>query len=212
MASIDFRAGQGSIYSVNGGGSGLGFYGAGGFGTSVRVGEYQGTTYITNAAGTQQGAQANNNKWAHASSGYMLGSSSPLVLTSLPNNDSTLNVRFTHSTAVQVQNVQAWVYDRVSQYSTQSGVTCKAAEVIHPGITQVAGGSGDSSWTTFNAGVTGTYLSLAPSPGISGIWAGNGSNSVRPDTQHDWYIAMSVSPDSIGSKSQFALFLVAEYL
>lgn len=210
-AAISFYAGTSDpINNLNG--SGLGFYGTGGFGTSVSVGSYQSRTYITNSAGTAQGPEACNVIWTHANSG-ILGQSGPsLNLLNIPNYQSTVNIRFTYDSAVQVQNARIKVYDRVSTAASASGVTQKVAEVIHPETSQGVTGSGDTAWTTFAPTDSGTVsMGLANSPGISGIYAGNGSSSARPDTRHDWYVLMSASPDSIGSKL-YGMYVSLEYL
>lgn len=204
MATLSFFAD-----TINLNGSGLGFYG-GGFGQSVDVGSYQSTTFITNSAGTAQGAQANNIKYVNTASGIIGSATSGVWLTQIPNYLATLRVQFSHSSAVKCQNVVARIYDRSNINNPASGVTTKVAEIIHPDTVQNNNGSGDTTWLT-PAGSAVT-ISLAPSPGISGLYAGNGSNSTRSDTLHDWYIALSASPDSIGSKSQYGFYISLEYL
>jgi hypothetical protein len=207
MAEIKFYADTFGITNLNG--SGLGFYGSS-FGASVNVGEYQTTTYITNGAGTSQGPQVNNNKYLNSMSGYLNSQTSGTLLTSWPNYLATLRINFTHSTAVQVQNAIFRIYDRSDINKAASGVTTKVAELIHPDIIQNNNGSGDTTWyTPWGSGIT---VPLANSPGYSGIYAGNGSNSTRPDTQHDHYVAISASPDSIGSKVMYAGYVSLEYL
>ena len=49
MALISFLAGEDDTINDLAG-SGLGFYGAAGFGASVQVGQYQGRTFITNSS------------------------------------------------------------------------------------------------------------------------------------------------------------------
>lgn len=206
MASIDFFADNFGVQNLNG--SGLGFFGTG-FGRSVAVGEWQGTTFITDGNGTTEGAQVNNIKWAHPNSGSINGAAE-VVLTAIPNYLATLNVRFTHSSDVQTQNCKLRIYDRSSINNAPSGVTCKVAELIHPDTVQNDNGSGDTSWLTPVGSAV--VMDLAPSPGLSGIYAGNGSNSTVTSTRHDHYLAITASPDSIGSKNQFALYVEMEYL
>jgi hypothetical protein len=56
MASFNFFGLGGASLSINNlNNSGLGFFGAGGFGNSVNVGSYQGTTFITDGNGINQG-------------------------------------------------------------------------------------------------------------------------------------------------------------
>lgn len=205
MAAISWNTNVGLLQT----GSGVGFYGDSGFGASVSVASWQGRSFITNGAGSYQGPEINNIKYLNSQSGILGQTGSGILLTTIPNYQSSLNPRFTHSSAVKVQNVYLYGYDRVSINNPPSGVTLAGAEIIHPTLVQNNTGSGDSTWTTM-AG-TGTYLTLCPNPGMSGQYAGNGSNSLWESTDHDWYIGLSASPTSIGSKTQFGLYLSLEY-
>lgn len=213
MAEVNFYANPTSDeFNLKISGSGLGFFGSAGFGAAVAVSAWNDHTYITDGNGVVQGAEAQNVKWLHANSGVLGQVSSGVNLLNIPNYQSTLNIRFTHTSAVQVENVEAGIYDRVSITNPASGVTCKIAEIIHPSILQTETGSGDSSWTTAtNAGAV-VPLPLANSPGVSGLYAGSGDSSTRQDTQHDFYVAISASPDSVGSKTQFGLYFTCEYI
>ncbi len=210
MAQILFFAGDSTnINNLNG--SGLGLFGSS-FGNSVSVGAYQQTTYITNAAGTDSGPLADNIKWTHAASGLLNAESDDRLLQDMPNVNATLNMRFTHSVAVKTQNAQVNIYDRVTTTDNASGVTTQLAELIHPNESPGAGGSGDTAWLvcsgTRDAG-NAPVKNLTASPGSSGLSI-NG-----PDTtskEHDFYLALSASPDSIGSKSQYGLYFQLEYL
>lgn len=209
MATLQFFAGQGSENEITGG-SGLGFYGATGFGSSVAVGNYADTCFITNSTGTAQGTQANNFKYIASDnpgvgSGIINGSPQ-LALTYLPNEQATLHIRFTHATGVQTQNAEIRIYDRVNVDSAPTGVTCKAAEIVHPDGVQNNTGSGDVDWSTISGYIS---LPMIDSPGMSGLRP-DGALTVSDD--HSWYAALSFSPDSIGSKSQFALLFSTEYL
>lgn len=206
MAAINFFADDFGVTNLSG--SGLGFFGLA-FGDSVDVGEYQDTTFITNGNGTTEGPQVNNIKYIHPSSGSINGAS-PVNLNQVPNYLATLNPRFTHSTAVKVQNVKCRIYDRSNINAGASGVVTKVAEIIHPDTVQNANGSGDPTWIT-PAGSS-VVVPLAQSPGISGLYAGDGNDSTRDDMRHDWYLGISATPDSIGSKTNYALYLELEYL
>jgi hypothetical protein len=209
MASIDFLTWTAADFDLNLAGSGLGFYGAGGFGASVAVGEWQDNTYVTDGNGLVQGPQGNNVKWRHANSGEVAGAT-VLNLQYIPNYQASLNIRFTHSTGVKVQNVEARIYDRNNINVGATGVTTKAAELLHPSWSQAVQGSGDTSWITPEGSAV--TVPLAQSPGMSGEYSGDGSTSVRPDDRHDWYLALSASPDSVGSKTQYGLYVSLEYL
>ena len=204
MAAFTFWAGE-NTNIANLSGSGLGFYG-GGFGQSVEVAEYQGTTFITSSDGSALGPQCDNVKFLNAQSGIVNSASSGIPLISIPNYQATLNIRFNHTSNVRVQNGKVRIYDRSSINNPASGVTCKVAEIIHPGLTQIPTGSGDVTWHTPTG--SSVIMDIVGSPGFSGL-SPNGTSTT--DLNHDWYVAISPSPDSIGSKL-FALYVEVEYL
>ena len=213
MAQLHFLINQtGYDYDLNLGGSGLAFFGDSGYGSSVEVGKYQGTTFVSDGNGATKGAQASNVKYLNPGSGIVGAATSGIGLEAIPNYQSTLNIRFTHTSKVKVQNCQLRIYDRDNVNNGASGVTTKVAEIIHPAITQKATGSGDSQWLTPKG--SGVVVSFASSPGTSGLWAGNGTThlSTRQSARHDWYAAISASPDSIGNKTQYGLYFALEYI
>ena len=203
MATFSFYANQNGITNLAG--SGLGFFGSA-FGTSVNVGAYQTTTWITDANGTVQGPQCDNTQWTHPSSGSINGAAS-VLLTQIPNYLATLNPRFTHSSAVRLQNSKIRFYDRSNINNDPSGVLCKFAEIVHPPTAQTNVGSGDSTWKTPSG--SSVIVTLAwPSPGMSGL-APNGPSTSAD--RHDFYTCISLSPNSVGSKT-LALYIETEYL
>lgn len=212
MAELNFYMRPGAEFSLMGPGSGLGFFGDDGFGDSVAVGEYQGRTYVTDGNGIIQGPECNNVKYYNAQSGILGQTGSGIHLRAIPNYQSTLNIRFTNASAVKVQNAKLRIYDRVNIYNPASGVTTKAAQICHPSFIQGLTGSGNSSWVTFNEASISSFLTMANSPGLSGQSICDGSGSVYAGTRHDWYVALSASPDSIGSKTQYGLYFSTEYL
>lgn len=205
MAQLDFYVDSlASDHHINNlSGSGLGFYGAS-FGASVAVGAYQDTTFVTDSNGTTNGGSADNVKWLHASSGQCTSGS--IHLHEIPNKDATLNIRFTNATAVKTQNTKLRIYDRVSINNDPSGVVCWAASIIHPWTATTPSGSGSLTWTQPRG--SSVILSLTDSPGMSGL-SPNGSNTT--ETRHDYYVALSASPSTVGSKL-FALYVSLEYL
>lgn len=139
-------------------------------------------------------------------SGYIGSASSGVQVRCIPNYLATLNVQFTHSSAVRCQNAKLYIYDRTSINNNASGVTTKVYETIHPTTTNVMDGSGAMVWATPNGS---SYLTLAASPGQSGTSI-NGAQTTQ--NVHDWYLALSASPDSIGSKTLYGLYFSTEYL
>lgn len=208
MATLTFYTGTLNINAAAG--SGLAFFADSGFGASVSVGAFPGRTFISDGNGSVDMGEGNNVKYLNSQSGIVGQQGTGIHLKSVPNYLSTLQVHFNHSSAIQVQNAQLRIYDRVSINSPPSGLTCYTAEIIHPTIAQSNNGSGDTLWT--NTYGSGSILSLAPSPGVSGYYAGNGSNSAWTDTDHDWYVVISPTPNTIGSKTQFGAYVSLEYL
>ena len=214
MATISFHTTNTDVEIPSN--SGLGFYGSSGFGASVAVSAYQGKTFLTSPDGLTQGPESNNVKWLNTGSGVVGSTGSGTGLKAIPNVQSSLNVRFAHDSSVKVQNAELRIYDRFNIANSASGVICKVSEVVHPHSSIGKGGdglqgSGDTSWIT--PGGADTTVPLSDSPGNTGQWAVTGSASGgRPDTRHDWYVAISASPTSIGSKTQFGLYMSLEYL
>ena len=204
MATISFHAGtNGSIANLSG--SGLGFFGTN-FGDSVEVSAYQDSTYITDGTGSTQGAPCENAKYINVS-GCIQSDAGERMLIQIPNALATLGIRFTHDSAVKTQNVKLRIFDRSNINNPASGVICKVAELVHPEPTAATvSNSSDSEWST-PAGSS--DMTLTASPGTSGERPNGPETS---DTQHDWYTLISASPDSIGAKTLFGLYVSLEYL
>jgi len=207
-------------------GSGLGMYGAG-FAISIPVGEKQDTTYVTNANGTASGLKLNNTKYMSIS-GVSQNGGSEIDNEAMPNYYAPLNVRFTHTSAVRVQAAKARVFDRNDITQHASGVTTLLYEVRHPGGTAATGdalahrGESNHGWQEYDSNEAMFDVTLTSSPGISGT-NGVASDSAKTNVattegsaheslRHDWYMGLSISPDSIGSKTDVALYVTCEYL
>lgn len=236
MAAITFHAnilGAGASSNPSGiphaAGSGLGFYGNG-YGISVPVGQYQSTTWVTNANGTAVDSyQLNNTKYMSVS-GASLNGANEIINSGVPNYLAPLNIRFTHSTAVRTQNCRLRVFDRNNINNQASGVSTMVYEVRHPHTTQTTPGlahrgSAAHSWKEFDPADVMSDLTFTSSPGVSGLNTTAGDTLADPpntlglttagadhqSTRHDWYCALSSSPDSIGSKL-YGLYFTLEYL
>ena len=131
------------------------------------------------------------------------------------------------------------IFDRTNKDHPASGVITRVAELLHTSSSYIVEGSGDNTWWgsashtgsdaqgtfigsknpsgrlpdgTNTVGGSGIYVPLAKSPGPSGFYAGNGSANTGQYYQHDWYVGITASPDSIGSKTQYGLYVELEYL
>lgn len=203
--------------------SGLGFFGSAGFSSPVAIGSYQGRSFITDSSGITMGAEANNCQYINPT-GVVLGQSgSGILLNQIPNSLASINIRGTFDSAVRTLNTYLYVYDGVAASITgtgapgATGVTTKVYEISHLSNIQTAIGSGgpgtitvsgQHSWNTFTAATTTSGLALTAAPGISGI---RPSGSSTTDTRHDWYVAMSVTPVSAGSRS-WGCFVSTDYI
>ena len=231
MAEIKFygnEQGAGSDNLINhGDGSGIGFYG-GGFGISVAVDQHQDSTYVTNSAGTNSGIKLNNTKYTSSSGVSHNGATISIGNEDMPNYYAPLNVRFTHGDAVRVQNCKMRIFDRNDIGKQASGVSTYVYEVRHPDSIPGSGsaltdrGESNHAWkeddpadsmvdTTFTSspGVSGTNSTLSDEE-LTGVLTTDGA--AHTALSHDWYVALSASPDSIGSKTDYGLYFTCEYL
>lgn len=235
MASISFYANilNGSPTVINhAAGSGLGFYGLT-FGASVPVGSQQNTTYITNSNGTSQGSQLNNTAMSTVGDESTAGTvsingSTAIDNNKLPNYLCPLNVRFEHNQAVRVQNCKLRIFDRANISNAASGVTTYVYEARHPSSNQTVGnlnlkGRAANNWVEFNPETSPTDMLFSNSPGVSGTNTNSSdtdpslgyvtTNGVsHSSTRHDWYVAISSEPETIGSKTDYGLYFSVEYL
>jgi hypothetical protein len=206
MATLTVRSsdGQNIGHDV---GSGVGFFGAGGFGYSVQVDKWNARTFITNANGTVEGAEIDNLMWT-APTGCIWGTSGEEhLLTEIPNDKATINIRFEHTSAVDVQNVELRAYDGTNVDNAPSGVEIRGFEIIHPDAPYTNNGSGDAYWTAMSGAVG--VLSLSDSPGLSGVYAAAGGTGASEIA--DWSIGLASSPASVGSKTG-KFYFTLEYL
>lgn len=246
MAEIKF---YGNILGFNGEptyidhtiGSGLGFFGAGGFGVSVPVKSQQSSTYITNSSGTVGSVMLRNTAMVTPGNATSLLKGTVKVdntavydLNNLPNNLCPLNIRFTHITPVAVKNCKLRIFDRNNIQNQASGVSTYVYEARHPSISTTATNlihradpgpaNAKNVWNVFDPVFPNADMLLTDSPGSSGknTSAGDGSagtlgwvtqeGSSHLSDRHDWYLALSSEPQEPGAKMQYGLYFSLEYL
>lgn len=230
-ANIKDQSGDGELINHSAG-SGLGFYGNG-FGISVPVGSQQTTTFVTNANGTSEGARLNNTSLISSGTPLTAGtvsvnSASAINLDRLPNYLCPLNIRFTHSEAVKVQNCKLRIFDRNNVNNHASGVVTYIYESRHPATSQSISnlshrGRIENSWYEFDPVNAMTDMAFTSSPGASGkntnsqdtsptLGYSSNEGSLHTSTRHDWYLALSSEPVTIGSKTNYGLYFTVEYL
>jgi hypothetical protein len=96
--------------------------------------------------------------------------------------EATLKINFAHGTSVACSSITFWAYDGTTDSAVPTGVTFYCAE------------QGDTNFS--NAEGSGSAMSVDDS----------GSS-----TSHDFYIAVSASPESVGEKTDFALKISLTY-
>ena len=170
----------------------LGFFGAN-FGFSIRVGEFNNTNYVTDDIGTTNFGQVPNLRWANVSGAFVASELTATELLEVDNSEATLRVRLSTDSSVGTQNSAFRAFDRVNINSDPSGVTVLAAEIIKPN--PVIRGSGDTNWTAI-AGTTDLTL----------------DDQVAASSVHAWYLGVTVSPDSIGEKTDLGFYFETEFL
>jgi hypothetical protein len=208
MAALNFYIYDGTDFSLNLAGSGIGAYGSS-FGQSVAVGSYNDTLYITDSNGIEEGSNIYTVKYTAENSGLVSGMGDSLPLLNIPNYQAPIKINFSHDESVNVQNASLLFYDRSSIANPPSGVTVKACELIHDSTSQAVVGSGDHAWYTgSDEGVT---IPLADNPGPSGMYSASGTGSTYTGTEHEWFILLSISPNTVSSK-YFAAYTSCEYL
>lgn len=213
-------------------GSGIGFYGSN-FGVSVPIGTRQLTTFVTDSIGTSEGSQLNNTTMVSSGDQNVIGTVSvngagAINLDRLPNYLCPLSVRFTHTEPVRVQNCKLRIFDRNDIDNHASGVVTYVYEARHPSSLQSISnlshrGRTPNSWYEFDSLDAMTDMPFTSSPGASGTNTNtqdtssalgylSTSGSLLSSSRHDWYVALSSEPVTVGSKTQYGLYFSVEFL
>ena len=187
-------------------GEALGFYGFAGFGSPLSLNETNGRTFVADTTGATAKEECDNCRRSSAS-GVIVGQvGSGISLLNLPNYLTTINLRFTHPTAVLIQNARLVAFDGTTLATAPTGLSVYGAETIHTSRLQTDTGTGDSVWTLMQG--SGLQLDLVASPGTSGI---SPLGPATTDTRHDWYVALSAIPTTPGDKT-FSFRADLEYI
>lgn len=167
----------------------LQFAGAGGFDTKVTVSAYNDTTHTATSGGTDKssGNTPNNVKFISQSGGT--GSDSQADwgdgtedLDAILDAECTLKINFADASSVTTESAIFYAYNGTTTTVAPTGVTFVAAE------------SGDTNFT--GAEGSASALSLTDQSAA---------------TSHDFFIAVSASPDSVGLKDAFTLRIELTY-
>ncbi len=170
----------------------LGFFGAN-LGFSIRVGEFNNTNFVTDDIGVTNFGQVPNLRWANVSGAFVASELTATELLEIDNSEATLRVRLQTDSAVGTQNSAFRAFDRVNINNSPSGVTVLSTEIRKhsPSIR----GSGDTFWTT-----------------IAGTGDLDFDDQVAASSVHTWYVGLTVSPQSIGEKTDLGFYFETEFL
>lgn len=163
----------------------------------ITVAAWQDGTHAgSGSPGTDQcGANHMNNvKWVDSTHFILNGGSSEVLNdTNLTANECTLRVHFNHTSAVAVSGVRFYIYDGTTVTTEGVGVEVNAFER----------GVSATTWTLINddsgnigGDNSGERLLLADSASAQ---------------DHYWYIALSISPESVGAKGDVEAGVVLTY-
>ncbi len=211
MATLELYAGEDTLVPAS---SGLGFFGDTGFSAAVAIGSYNGRTFVTNASGAVESFECNNNKYNGASGVIHGQEGSGIALRNLPNELATINIRFTHGSAIFTQQAKLYVFDGsftgglANKTTPASNLTFLVAEIRHQSrIQTVESVYSDAVWSDISASGS-NYISVVNSPGLNGV---RKAGFEELSAQHDWYVALSCTPTQLGDK-QFGATFELEYL
>lgn len=165
------------------------FAGSGGFDSKITVDEYNDTTHVksSGAANDSSGNTPNNVKFISASGGTGGDSQADWGdgtedLDAITDAECTLKINFSDASSVITESAIFYAYDGSTTTAVPTGVDFQCAE------------SGDTNFT--NAEGSGSALSLTDQ---------------STAMSHDFYIACSASPESVGLKDSFTLRIELTY-
>jgi hypothetical protein len=143
------------------------------FGNAITVASYNDGTHVrsSGAADSSDGNTPNNVKYVASGTGDWGDGTESLA--DILDAECTLKLTISEDSSITVTDITMYAYDGDTTTNAPSGMDVQLAE------------SGDAAWT--NADGSAAALTI--------------SDSDTPATSHDFYIAVSASPSSVGVKS-----------
>ena len=164
----------------------MGFFGTGGPGNSVAVGSYQEEIWRTDKLGNDEG-QGLSTKFINSTTVEISGVQRSLPLAA---PSGAVVCRLVTGSDVQTQNARLYAVNLNSASGAilneaPDNITTKMAEIVD-----------DSTWT--DASTDGAnFLAF--------------TNQTNTTDQHDFFVAVSLKPDTTGTKSEFGFHFQVEY-
>ncbi len=154
------------------------------FGQPIQVGSYNDGTHVRSSSGVDDSASNSPHNTKYLTSTTMsLNGGASANLNTLTTGNSPLKITVTESVNITVTDIKMYAYDGTTTTNAPSGMNVYLAE------------QGDSSWTQAHG--SGNALTL--------------DDHSTAATSHDFYVAISASPTSVGVKSANKLRLEFVY-
>lgn len=152
-------------------------FAGGTFDSAITVGEYNDSTHVEDSGTSADNSSGNTpNNVKYVASGTADWGDGTEDVANILDGECTLKINFAHGSAVAVSSHTFYAYDGTTTTSAPTGVTFFALE------------QGDAAWTAAEGSAS--ALSITDS---------------ASSTSHDFYVAVSASPDSVGEKTAFTL-------
>lgn len=164
-------------------------FAGGAFDSKINVGEFNDSMHVKTAADADKSAAntPNNVKFISQAGGGGGDSQADWGdgtedLDQITDAEATLKINFSDAASVITEDAIFYAYDGTTTTAVPTGVTFHAAEV------------GDTNWT--NAEGSAAALAL---------------DDQATNTSHDFFVAVSASPESVGEKTAFAIRFEVTY-
>jgi hypothetical protein len=143
------------------------------FDNPIQVSSYNDGTHVRSSGGADDSDGNTPNNVKYIASGTGDWGDGTESLDNITDGECTLKITIAESVSITVTDITMYAYDGTTTTNAPSGMTVQMAE------------QGDAAWTEAHG--SGSALSI--------------SDSDTPATSHDFYVAISASPSSVGVKS-----------
>jgi hypothetical protein len=143
------------------------------FGNPVAVSSYNGGTHVRSSAGADDSDGNTPNNVKYVASGTGDWGDGTEALSGMLDGEATLKITIAYDTNITVTDITMYAYDGSTTTNAPTDMAVQMAE------------QGDSAWTQAHG--SGSALSI--------------TDSSTPATSHDFYVAVSASPSTVGVKS-----------
>lgn len=153
------------------------------FGNAITVNAYNGGSHVRSSAGANDSSAVTTRNVKYIASGTADWGDGTESLTDITDAECTLKLTIAYDTEITVTDISLYGYDGTTDATGPVGMTVQLAE------------QGDAAWTT--------------TTGNDGVLAI--ADSDTPATSHDFFVAVSASPTSVGVKSANRLKVTFTY-